>query len=144
MNCEPDPQEVDKAYDEGDFTQLAFDYAPIGLVVTENRVIRDSNKRFREMFQYSAEELQDKLFVFLYPSEEEFLNVLELTTHVIDKLGFEDFTAQISLRDPENKEKYIGSDENWDKAEQAIIEATAEAGLETITVLGEAEVGTQD
>lgn len=85
MNCEPDPQEVDKAYDEGDFTQLAFDYAPIGLVVTENRVIRDSNKRFREMFQYSAEELQDKLFVFLYPSEEEFLNVRHRGDSILGK-----------------------------------------------------------
>lgn len=57
---------------------------------------------------------------------------------VIRKLGFESFTAQISLRDPANKEKYIGSDENWAKAEQAIIDATLQAGLETNTVLGEA------
>jgi len=68
----------------------------------------------------------------------EFLDVLDLTTHVIKKLGFDNYTAQISLRDPENKEKYIGSDENWEKAETAIIEATAEAGLETTTELGEA------
>ena len=58
--------------------------------------------------------------------------------HVIKKLGFDDFTAQISLRDPENKQKYIGSDENWEKAEQAIIDATKEVGLETVTELGEA------
>jgi threonyl-tRNA synthetase len=68
----------------------------------------------------------------------EFLDVLDLTMHVIRKLGFDDFTAQISLRDPENKEKYIGSDENWDSAERAIIEATEEVGLETVTELGEA------
>ncbi|MBK9960969.1 MAG: threonine--tRNA ligase [Saprospiraceae bacterium] len=68
----------------------------------------------------------------------EFLNVLDLTMYVIKKLGFEHFTAQISLRDPENKEKYLGSDENWIKAEQAIIDATKEVGLPTTTELGEA------
>ena len=68
----------------------------------------------------------------------EFLNVLDLTMFVIKKLGFEHFTAQISLRDPENKEKYLGSDENWSKAEQAIIDATKEVGLPTTTELGEA------
>jgi len=50
----------------------------------------------------------------------EFLDVLELTTLVLNKFGFNDVTAQISLRDPENKEKYIGSDESWEKAENAI------------------------
>jgi threonyl-tRNA synthetase len=68
----------------------------------------------------------------------EFLNVLELTQYVLAKLGFEKFTAQISLRDPENPTKYVGSDENWRKAESAIIEAAAEAGLNTVTELGEA------
>jgi threonyl-tRNA synthetase len=53
-------------------------------------------------------------------------------------MGFDSFTAQISLRDPDNKEKYIGSDENWEDAERSIIEAVAEAGLETVTALGEA------
>ncbi|MCL4116652.1 UNVERIFIED_CONTAM: hypothetical protein GTU68_039522 [Idotea baltica] len=83
---------------------------------------------------------QDDAHIFCMPSQlkEEFLNVLELTVKVIKKLGFKDVTAQISLRDPENKEKYIGSDENWDKAENAIIEATAEAGIDTVTALGEA------
>ena len=83
---------------------------------------------------------QDDAHLFCTPDQlkEEFLNVLDLTMHVIRKLGFEDFTAQISLRDPENKEKYIGSDENWAKAEAAIIEATKETGLETTTELGEA------
>ncbi|HQW56304.1 MAG TPA: threonine--tRNA ligase [Saprospiraceae bacterium] len=70
--------------------------------------------------------------------KQEFLNTLELTTMVLKKLGFDDFTAQISLRDPENKEKYIGSDENWEKAEAAIIDATKEANMQTVTVLGEA------
>jgi len=70
--------------------------------------------------------------------KEEFIGVIDLTMFVLKKLGFEKFTAQISLRDPNNKEKYIGSDENWEKAESAIIEAAAEAGLETVTELGEA------
>jgi threonyl-tRNA synthetase len=70
--------------------------------------------------------------------KEEFLNVIELVTLVFKKLGFAEFTAQISLRDPENKTKYIGSDENWAKAETAIVEAAAEKGLKTITELGEA------
>lgn len=83
---------------------------------------------------------QDDAHIFCTPEQvkDEFLNVLELTMLVIKKLGFDNFTAQISLRDPANKEKYIGSDDNWEKAEAAIIEATKEAGLETTTELGEA------
>lgn len=68
----------------------------------------------------------------------EFLNVLDLTTAVLNKMGFNDFTAQISLRDPSKPEKYIGSDENWHAAESAIIEATAEVGMKTVQELGEA------
>jgi len=76
---------------------------------------------------------QDDAHIFCMPSQlkEEFLNVLDLTKTVLKKMGFDDYTAQISLRDPENPAKYIGSDENWDAAESAIIEATAESGLET-------------
>jgi len=83
---------------------------------------------------------QDDAHIFCMPDQvkDEFLGVLDLTMLVIKKLGYESFTAQISLRDPDSKEKYIGSDENWDKAEKAIIEATQEAGLETTTVVGEA------
>jgi threonyl-tRNA synthetase len=83
---------------------------------------------------------QDDAHIFCTPDQVkgEFLNVLDLTMMVIRKLGFETFTAQISLRDPENKAKYLGSDENWAKAEQAIIDATLEVGLPTTTVLGEA------
>lgn len=83
---------------------------------------------------------QDDAHLFCTPDQlkEEFLNVLDLTTTVMDKMGFGDFTAQISLRDPDNRDKYIGSDENWEKAERAIIEASAEAGLKTVTALGEA------
>jgi threonyl-tRNA synthetase len=68
----------------------------------------------------------------------EFLKVLELTTMVIKKMGFENFTAQISLRDPEKPEKYIGSEENWRAAEAGIIDAVGEFDIETVTVLGEA------
>jgi len=68
----------------------------------------------------------------------EFLKVLELTTMVIKKMGFENFTAQISLRDPEKPEKYIGSDENWQAAEAGIVDAVSEFDIETVTVLGEA------
>ncbi len=83
---------------------------------------------------------QDDAHLFCTPDQlkAEFLGVLELTRMVLKKLGFDHYTAQISLRDPNNKDKYIGSDENWQKAEQAIIDAAAEAGLETVTELGEA------
>ncbi|TXB62394.1 threonine--tRNA ligase [Phaeodactylibacter luteus] len=83
---------------------------------------------------------QDDAHIFCMPEQlkEEFLSVLDLTKTVLARMGFENFTAQISLRDPDNPDKYIGSDENWRNAEQAIIEATKEAGLTTVTELGEA------
>jgi threonyl-tRNA synthetase len=83
---------------------------------------------------------QDDAHLFCTPEQlkDEFLGVLDLTTFVLRKLGFKTYTAQISLRDPANPEKYIGSNENWEKAERAIIEATQEVGLETVTALGEA------
>lgn len=83
---------------------------------------------------------QDDAHLFCTPDQvkAEFHGVIELTLMVLKKLGFENYTAQISLRDPENKDKYIGSDENWEKAERAIVEAAAEAGLSTVTELGEA------
>jgi len=68
----------------------------------------------------------------------EFLEALDLTKYVLNKMGFEEFTAQISLRDPENPEKYIGSLENWEAAEAAIIDATSEVDMETVTAYGEA------
>ena len=70
--------------------------------------------------------------------KDEFLGVLDLTMYVIKKMGFDHFTAQISLRHQTDREKYIGSDENWEKAEQAIIEATQEVGLKTVVAYGEA------
>jgi threonyl-tRNA synthetase len=83
---------------------------------------------------------QDDAHIFCRPDQvkEEFIKVIDLVLHVFKALGFENYTAQISLRDPEKAEKYIGSDEAWEKAESAIIEASAEKGLETVTVLGEA------
>jgi len=83
---------------------------------------------------------QDDAHIFCTPDQvkAEFLNVLDLTQTVLGRMGFESFTAQISLRDPQNPSKYIGSDENWENAERAIIEATEEAGLSTIKAYGEA------
>lgn len=83
---------------------------------------------------------QDDAHIFCTPEQvkEEFLNVLELTKLVIAKAGFDNFTAQISLRDLSKPEKYIGNPENWEKAERAIIEAAAEAGLDAKQVAGEA------
>ena len=83
---------------------------------------------------------QDDAHIFCRPDQlkDEFKAVIDIVLHIFRILDFKDYTAQISLRDPENKEKYIGSDENWDKAESAIIEAAAEKGLKTTVVLGEA------
>ena len=83
---------------------------------------------------------QDDAHLFCTPDQvkEEFKNVIDIVQYVLKTLEFTDYTAQISLRDPETPEKYIGSDENWEKAERAIIEASAEKGLKTVTVLGEA------
>jgi threonyl-tRNA synthetase len=83
---------------------------------------------------------QDDAHIFCRPDQvkEEFTKVIDLVLYVFKALGFEDYTAQISLRDPDNKAKYIGSDELWEKAESAIIEAAQEKGLPTVTELGEA------
>ncbi len=83
---------------------------------------------------------QDDAHLFCRPDQvkEEFKKVIDLVLYVFSALGFEDYTAQVSLRDPENKAKYIGSDENWALAEQAIIEAADEKGLKTVVELGEA------
>lgn len=83
---------------------------------------------------------QDDAHIFCTPDQlkAEFLDVVEIIEILLKKLGFDDYTAQISLRDPENKSKYIGSDEVWDKAERAIIEAAEEKGLKTVMEVGEA------
>lgn len=83
---------------------------------------------------------QDDAHLFVRPDQlkDEFIKVIDIVLYIFKTLNFTDYTAQISLRDPNNREKYIGSDENWEKAERAIIEATEEKGMKTITELGEA------
>lgn len=83
---------------------------------------------------------QDDAHLFCRPDQiqEEFEKVIDLILYVFKTLGLKEYSAQISLRDPSNKEKYIGSDENWQKAESAIIEAAQKKHLNTVTVLGEA------
>ena len=78
------------------------------------------------------------LFVMNDQVKDEFKKVIDLVLHVFASLGFKDYTAQISLRDQEDRTKYIGSDENWDRAENAIIEAAAEKELKTVIEYGEA------
>jgi len=83
---------------------------------------------------------QDDAHLFCRPDQvkEEFKKVIDLVLYVFGALGFEDYTAQVSLRDPNNKAKYIGTDENWALAESSIIEAAAEKGLRTVVEYGEA------
>ncbi len=83
---------------------------------------------------------QDDAHLFCRPDQlqEEFEKVIDLILYVFKTLNMTEYMAQISLRDPQDKEKYIGSDENWAKAEQAIIDAAAKKGLKTVVELGEA------
>lgn len=83
---------------------------------------------------------QDDAHIFCSSEQikDEFLKVMDIILYIFKALNFTNYEAQISLRDPEHKEKYIGSDENWHLAEQAIIEACAEKGLNARTELGEA------
>jgi threonyl-tRNA synthetase len=83
---------------------------------------------------------QDDAHLFCRPEQvkEEFKKVIDLVIFVLDSLNFGEFTAQISLRDQEDRSKYIGSEENWEIAEQAIIDAATEKGLKTVTEYGEA------
>ena len=83
---------------------------------------------------------QDDAHLFCTPDQlkEEFKKVIDIIFTIFKALDFKDFTAQVSLRDPKNTEKYIGTDENWEKAERAIIEAAEEKGLKTTVELGEA------
>ena len=83
---------------------------------------------------------QDDAHLFCRPDQlqEEFEKVIDLILYVFKTLNMTDYMAQISLRDPSNKEKYIGSDENWEKAEKAIIDAAEKKGLKTVVELGEA------
>ncbi len=83
---------------------------------------------------------QDDAHIFCTPDQldTEFKEVIDLVLYVFSSLGFQDFTAQVSLRDPENPDKYIGSDESWDKAEQAILNAAEDKGLNYVVETGEA------
>ncbi len=83
---------------------------------------------------------QDDAHLFCTPDQlkDEFKGVIDIILYIFKTLNFPEFTAQVSLRDPNNKVKYIGSDENWEKAERAIIEAAEEKGLKTEVVTGEA------
>ena len=83
---------------------------------------------------------QDDAHIFCRPDQvkEEFLKVMDIIMIIFNALNFENFEAQISLRDKNNRDKYIGTDENWEKAEQAIVEACAEKGLKAKVEYGEA------
>ena len=83
---------------------------------------------------------QDDAHLFVRPDQlkEEFCKVIDIVLYIFKTLNFEDYTAQVSLRDPNNREKYIGTDENWEKAENAIIDAAKEKGLKTVVEYGEA------
>ncbi|MBL7848954.1 MAG: threonine--tRNA ligase [Cyclobacteriaceae bacterium] len=83
---------------------------------------------------------QDDAHIFCRPDQvkEEFIKVIDLVLHAFRSLGFENYTAQLSLRDPADKQKYIGEDELWDRAEREIQEAADERGLKTVAVKGEA------
>ena len=83
---------------------------------------------------------QDDAHLFCRPDQlkEEFCKVIDIILYVFKTLNFSEYIAQVSLRDPVHREKYIGSDENWAKAEQAIIDAAAEKGLKTVVEYGEA------
>lgn len=83
---------------------------------------------------------QDDAHLFVRPDQlkDEFKKVIDIVLYIFKTLDFKDFNAQISLRDKVNRDKYIGSDENWEKAENAIIEASAEKGLNTVVEYGEA------
>jgi len=83
---------------------------------------------------------QDDAHLFCRPDQlkDEFKSVIDIVLHIFRILDFKNYIAQVSLRDPANREKYIGTDENWEKAESAIIEAAAEKGLETVVEIGEA------
>ena len=83
---------------------------------------------------------QDDAHIFCRPDQlkEEFCKVIDIVLYIFRTLDFKEYTAQVSLRDPNDREKYIGTDENWEKAESAIIEAASEKGLNTVVEYGEA------
>lgn len=132
MNC-PHHCEIYKSKPRS-YKELPIRYAEFGTVYRyEQSGELHGLTRVRGFTQDDAH-----LFCMKEQVKEEFLKVIDLVLYVFKALGFESYKAQISLRDPANKTKYIGSDENWDLAERNIIEAAAEKGLNTVTELGEA------
>jgi threonyl-tRNA synthetase len=83
---------------------------------------------------------QDDAHIFCMPDQlkSEFIAVIDIVLHIFKTLDFKEYTAQISLRDPSNTEKYIGSDENWEKAESAIMESVKASGIDAVVEYGEA------
>ena len=94
-----------------------------------------TSESLKKIEEIEAEELAE---VRKEKTQKEFKKVIDLVLYVFKSLGFNDYTAQVSLRDPKNKTKYIGTDENWELAESAIIEAADEKGLATVVEYGEA------
>ena len=132
MNC-PHHCEIYKAYPRS-YRDLPLRYAEFGTVYRyEQSGELHGLTRVRGF-------TQDDAHLFCAPEQikGEFLKVMDTILHIFKALDFQNFEAQISLRDPGNKEKYIGSDENWHLAQSAIIEACAEKGLKARQVEGEA------
>jgi len=132
MNC-PHHCEIYKASPKS-YKDLPVRYAEFGTVYRyEQSGELHGLTRVRGFTQDDAH-----LFCTADQVKDEFKNVIDLVLYIFKTLKFENFRAQISLRDPNDPDKYIGSDENWEKAERAIIEATEEKGLETVVEYGEA------
>jgi threonyl-tRNA synthetase len=132
MNC-PHHCEMYKAFPKS-YKDLPIRFAEVGTVYRyEQSGERHGLTRVRGF-------TQDDAHLFCRPDQlkEEFLKVVDIVFIIFQALDFENFEAQISLRDPDDRDKYIGSDENWEKAEEAIIEACREKGLPAKIALGEA------
>ncbi|RLD62810.1 MAG: threonine--tRNA ligase [Bacteroidetes bacterium] len=132
MNC-PHHCEIYKAEPKS-YRDLPIRYAEFGTVYRyEQHGELHGLTRVRGFTQDDAH-----IFCMQKQVKEEFIKVIDLVLYVFKALGFDEYKAQISLRDPNDKKKYIGSDENWEKAEQDIIDACSDKGLETVIELGEA------
>ncbi|GAA4235757.1 threonine--tRNA ligase [Postechiella marina] len=132
MNC-PHHCEVYKAF-QWSYKDLPVRYAEFGTVYRyEQSGELHGLTRVRGFTQDDAH-----LFCMPEQLDEEFKNVIDLVLYVFGSLGFENFTAQVSVRDPENPDKYIGDVEKWEKAEQAIINAASDKGLNYVVETGEA------
>ena len=132
MNC-PHHCEIYK-YKPRSYKDLPVRYAEFGTVYRyEQSGVLHGLTRVRGFTQDDAH-----IFCRQDQVKEEFIKVIDLVLYVFKALGFDNYTAQISLRDPDNRDKYIGEEAVWDMAEQAIIEAAEEKGLDTVTEKGEA------